>query len=71
MVTQEIKKKVDDLSEEDRASLACYILHGFEVPNTGVSDEAVFERLQELQTGQVKEIDHDSLLKGLKLRDRR
>ena len=41
MVTQEIKNKVDVLSEEDRASLASYILHSFNAPEYDVSDDEV------------------------------
>jgi hypothetical protein len=71
MVTQEIKNKVDGLSEEDRASLASYILHSFSAPIYDVSDEVVAQRVQDLQSGLVKEIDHASLVSGLDLRDRR
>ena len=69
MVTQEIKNTVDDLSEEDRASLASYILHGFSAPRYDVSDEVVTQRVQELQSGTVEEIDHATLLGGLDRRD--
>ena len=67
MVTQDIKNTIDRLSEEDRASLASYILHGFEAPTYDVSDEAVMDRVNDLQSGIVKEIDHDTLLDGLDL----
>ena len=71
MVTNEIKSKVDGLSQEDRASLASYILHSFEAPDYDVSDEEVSQRLQELQSGNVQEMDHDSLVQRLDLRDRK
>lgn len=61
---------MDDLSEEDRASLASYILHSFDAPNYDISDEAVTKRLQDLHSGTVKEIDHESLVDGLEFRDR-
>ena len=51
MVTKEIKSKVDELSEEDRASLASYILHSFNAPDYDVSDDAVATRLHDLQSG--------------------
>lgn len=68
MVTLEIKSKVDCLSEEDRASLASYILHGFEPPEYDVSDADVTSRVQELYSGEAYEIDHDALVRGLDLR---
>lgn len=71
MVTQEIKNKVDVLSEEDRASLASYILHSFSAPVYDVSDEEVAQRVEDLQSGLVKEIDHASLVNGLDLRNRK
>ena len=71
MVTQEIKNKVDVLSEEDRASLASYILHSFSAPEYDVSDDEVAQRVQDLQSGLVKEIDHASLVNGLDLRNRK
>ena len=71
MVTQEIKNKVDVLSEEDRASLASYILHSFSAPVYDVSDEEVAQRVQDLQSGLVKEIDHATLVNGLDLRNRK
>ena len=67
MVTDELRSKIDSLSEEDRASLASYILHGFEAPDYDVSDDAVAVRLDDLQSGKVKEIDHDVLVSGLDL----
>jgi hypothetical protein len=71
MVTKEIKSKVDNLSEEDRAALASYILHGFGAPNYDISDEEVTQRLQDLHSGSIQEMEHDSLEEGLDLRDRR
>jgi hypothetical protein len=71
MVTKEIKSKVDGLSQEDRASLASYILHSFDAPDYDVSDENVAQRLHELESGSVQEMDHDSLIQGLDLRNRK
>lgn len=67
MVSRDLKKTIDSLSEEDRASLASYILHGLETPTYDVCDEAVMDRLNELQSGIVKEINHDKLVDGLDL----
>ena len=67
MVSRDLKHTIDSLSEEDRASLASYILHGFEAPTYDVSDEAVMDRLDELQSGTIKEIDHETLVDGLDL----
>ena len=71
MVTEEIRSKVDSLSEEDWAALASYILHGFGAPNYDVSDEEVTQRLQDLHSGSVQEMEHDSLVEGLDLRNRK
>ena len=67
MVSRDLKNTIDSLSEEDRVSLASYILHGFEAPTYDVSDETVMDRVNELQSGKVKEIDHDTLVNGLDL----
>ena len=67
MVTQDLKNRIDSLSEEDRASLASYILHGFEAPTYNVPDEVVMDRLNELQSGLAKEIDHKTLVDGINL----
>ncbi len=67
MVSRDLKHTIDSLPEEDRASLASYILHGLETPTYDVSDEAVVDRLNELQSGVVKEIDQDTLVNGLNL----
>lgn len=65
MVTQDLKNTVDILSPEDRASLASYILHGLEAPVYDVSDQIVMERLMDLQSGEIQEIDHKTLLAGI------
>ncbi|MGA0332510.1 MAG: addiction module protein [Kiritimatiellia bacterium] len=69
MVSNELKSKVDQLSIEERASLASYLLHSLEAPDYDVSDAEVMQRVDELHTGMVQEMDHETLLKGLNLRN--
>lgn len=70
MVSSELKSNVDQLTLEEKASLACYLLESMDITDYGVSDQEVMRRVHELQTGRVQEIDHETLVKGLNLRSR-
>ncbi len=67
MVSNELKSNVDQLTLEERASLASYLLHSLEAPQYDVSDDEVMARVEELQSGKVQEMDHETLIKGLNL----
>ena len=70
MVSNELKSNIDQLSLEERASLASYLLHSLDAPDYDVSDEEVIQRVDELHSGKVQEVDHETLVKGLDLRNR-
>ena len=57
MVSSELKSNVDQLTLEEKASLACYLLESMDATDYGVSDQEVKRRVHELQTGKVQEID--------------
>ena len=69
MVSNELKSNVDQLSLEERASLASYLLHSLEAPQYEVSDDEVMARVEDLQSEKVQEMDHETLIKGLNLRN--
>ena len=70
MVSHELKYNLDQLSLEERASLASYLLHSLDAPDYDVSDEEVIRRVDELHSGKVQEMNHETLVKGLNLRNR-
>ena len=70
MVSNELKSTIDQLSLEERASLASYLLHSLEAPDYDVSDEEVIQRVNELHSRKVQEMDHETLVEGLHLRNR-
>ena len=70
MVSNELKSNIVQLSLEERASLASYLLHSLDTPEYDVSDEEIKRRVDELQSGKVQEMNHETLVKGLNLRNR-
>ena len=54
------------LTAEDRAAMASALLHSLNPPDHDVSDEELFERRRELESGEVAEITHEELLAKVK-----
>lgn len=54
------------LGAEDRAAIAFALLNSLEPPSYDVSDEEVLNRLKQLEWGEVKEINHETLMAQVK-----
>ena len=54
------------LGAGDRAAIASALLHSLEPPSYDVSDEEVLNRLKQFESGEVKEISHESLMAQVK-----
>jgi hypothetical protein len=59
----EIQSQVASLPEEDRASLASFILETLDSPDYDVSDEALALRTREIKGGSVSPISMEELRK--------
>lgn len=68
MKLEEIAAEASKLSEEERASLASWLLHGLESPIYQVSDEEVMRRRAEAERDPSVLITFDELVAGLKKR---
>lgn len=70
MELAEIQREALALSEQDRASLAARILETLPPPLVDISDEEVDRREAELDSGEVKPISHEELVRRV-AQDRR
>ena len=58
----EIRNALAELPSNERAEVAAYILGGLPSPYHDVSDEEVYRRSEELDSGKVKALTHQEFL---------
>ena len=63
MSLAEVEKQALALSEKERGLLAAALLETLPPPGTDVSDEEVWAREEEIESGQVQPISHEELLR--------
>ena len=71
MSLAEVEKQALALKEEDRARLAALLLETLPPPGTDVSDEEVWEREAEMDSGRVQPISHEEFVKLVEQERRR
>ena len=62
----EVQQEALALSDKERASLAISLLDTLPASGTDVSDEEVWQRDADLQSGRVAEISHDEFVRGVR-----
>ncbi len=70
MKIAEIEKEALTLSEQERGHLAAVLLATLPPPETDVSDEEVWQREAEMESGRVQPISHEEFVRVVE-RDRR
>jgi hypothetical protein len=68
MKLEELTAEAAKLSEDDRASLAAWLLIGLEKPHHCVSDEEVMSRVREGDADDKVMLTFDQLVSGLRFR---
>lgn len=68
MKLDEIAEEAAKLTEEERAALASRLIHGLETPVYDVTDEEVFQRMNEAEEDPSVMISFDELVSGLRKR---
>jgi len=63
MSLAEVEKQALALNESERARLAARLLETLPPPGTDVSDEEVWEREAELESGRVQPISHEEFVR--------
>jgi len=63
MSLAEIEKEALALSEEERGRLAALLLETLPPPGTDVSDEEVWQREAEMESGRVQPISHEEFVR--------
>jgi hypothetical protein len=58
----DIQKQAKELSEEDRACLVAFLLHGFSGAPSGPDDDEVDKRDADMDSGSVAPISHNDFL---------
>jgi hypothetical protein len=68
MKLEKLASEASKLSEKERASLACRLLHGLQSPVYDVSDAEVAARMKEAENDPSAWLTFDQLVSGLKRR---
>jgi hypothetical protein len=63
MSLAEVEKRALALSEEERGRLAAALLETLPPPGTEVSDEEVWAREEEIESGRVQPISHEEFIR--------
>jgi hypothetical protein len=71
MTLAEVQKQALALSESERARLAASLLETLPPPGTDVSDEEVWEREAEMESGHVQPISHEEFVRRVERERRR
>jgi hypothetical protein len=71
MSLAEVEKQALALNEEERGRLAALLLETLPPPGTDVSDEEVWQREADLETGRVQPISHEEFVQLVEQERRR
>ena len=70
MTIEEIEAQVDRLPQDERGTLISRLIESLGAPEYDVSDEEVRRRVNEVESGEVQDISHEELLRGLEFSPR-